>query len=240
MKKLIIFFFLTLPISNAVTQTRDRNTVVMNLQQADQKLIHFGFVLGLHTQDFTFTPSKMPDKDGIIWYPEISKPAPGFTVGIISDLRLGEYFNLRFVPSLNFGDRSITFIGFKNGVKVDDYNTTVLSTLTNFPLEIKYRAKRRNNYRPYMLAGVGGTIDFSRKKDLTILLKSTDYFIEFGVGCDFYLPYFKLSPELKMCIGFNNMIDRDRNTFDIGDDIKYTDAIAKMTSRLLMLTFNFE
>ncbi len=240
MKKLIIFFLLVLPVLNTTAQTRERNTVILNLQQADQKLIHFGFILGLHTQDFAFTPSEAPDKDGIIWYPEIASPAPGFTVGIISDLRLGEYFNLRFTPSLNFGDRSITFAGFKDGVKVDEYNTTVLSTLTSFPLEIKYRAKRRNNYRPYLIAGGGATIDFSRKKDLTILLKPADYFISFGVGCDFYLPYFKLSPELKMCIGFNNMIDRDRNTFDIGDDIKYTDAIAKMTSRLLMLTFNFE
>ncbi len=237
MRKIILIFILSFI---AFLSTAAQKKVVLNLQQVDMKPIHFGFILGMHTQDFSFTPSLIPDEDGVVWYADVTKPSPGFTVGIISDLRLGEYFNLRFVPTLNFGDRSITYSGYQGNFKVADYNTTVLSTLTNFPLEIKYRAKRVNNYRPYLLAGAGVMFDFARKKDQVILLQPLDYFVEFGVGCDFYLPYFKFSPELKMCIGFNDMLDRDRDLVDLGEDIKYTNAISKLTSRLLVLSFNFE
>ncbi|MDA3846512.1 MAG: hypothetical protein PF505_08200, partial [Vallitaleaceae bacterium] len=59
-------------------------------------------------------------------------------------------------------------------------------------------------------------------------------------GCDFYLPYFKLAPEFKMCIGFNNMIERERPLIQNDKDLKYTDTILKLTSRRFVLTFNFE
>lgn len=213
---------------------------VMRLEQADHKLIHFGFTLGMHTQEFAVTPSLIPDENGVTWHGDVGNVIPGFTVGIISDLRLSNYFNLRFVPTLNFGDREITYSGMQNGVKIDEYKTNVLSSLISFPFYIKYRAKRVNNYRPYLIAGGGGMTDLSRKKDLPILLKTLDYFIEFGVGCDFYLEYFKLAPEFKFCLGFNDMLERERPQIANIEDLRYTDAISKLTSRLFVLTFNFE
>lgn len=213
---------------------------VQNLQHVDFKLLHFGFTLGLHTQEFVVEPSGYKDENGVVWYGDINSPAAGFTVGIISDLRLNEDFNLRFVPTLNFGDRPITFTGYKNDNKVDEFNTTIISALVSMPFYIKYRALRINNYRPYLIAGASTSIDLSRKKDLTILLKQMDVYAEFGVGCDFYLPYFKLAPELKMCIGFNDMLEKDRPLLANENELKYTKAISRLTSRLFVLTFNFE
>ncbi len=236
MKKLtlsILLFVLTV-------STFSQKQTVLNLQQSDFKRLHFGFILGIHTKDFGVKHTEVPDKNGIVWYGDVAVPSPGFTVGIISDLRLGRYFNLRFTPSLDFGDRQIVFSGFSNGVKTDEFKTTVFSSLISFPVYFKYRAKRVNNYRPYLLAGGGVMLDLSRKKDDPILLKPFDYFVAFGVGCDFYLPYFKLAPELKMCFGFSDMLEKDRPMISIEDDLKYTQAIYRMTSRLIVLTFNFE
>lgn len=210
------------------------------LQQVDQKLLHFGFTLGMHTQEFAFTPSLVTDKDGIQWYGDEVNMIPGFTVGIVTDMRLSEYFNLRCVPTLNFGDRPIVFSGMKNGVKVDEFNTTLISAIIAAPLSVKYRALRINNYRPYLIVGAGAMIDLSRKKDLTILLKPFDYFVEFGVGCDYYMPYFKLAPEFKMTIGFNDMLERDRPMIANESELIYTQSIKRLTSRLFTLTFNFE
>lgn len=206
----------------------------------DYKLLHFGFVLGLHAQDFQVESSNVPDGENITWYGDTPLMSYGFTVGIISDLRLSNYFNLRFVPTLNFGDRELYLSGMKNEQKVDEIHTSVLSTLVDFPFYVKYRSVRINNYRPYLIAGGGVSVDLTRKDDAPIMLKPIDFFAEFGVGCDFYLTYFKLAPELKFHIGFNDMLERNRPAIANEDDIKYTRSISDLTSRLLILTFNFE
>jgi len=224
----------------AVLSISAQKKEVQNLLQSDEKLLHFGFTLGLHSQEFSFKPTGVPDANGVTWYGEMPSPSLGFTVGIITDLRLAEYFDLRFVPTLNFGDRLISFSGYQDGVKVKEFQTSVLSTLISFPFSIKYRALRLNNYRPYLIAGGGTQFDFSRKKDMTILLKRFDVFVEFGVGCDFYLPYFKFSPEFKMCLGFNDMLERTRPLIMDEGELKYTESISRLTSRLFVLTFNFE
>lgn len=237
MKKIALFivgyFFIGLA-SIAQKQT------VQNLVLVDSKPIHFGFTLGMHTQDFEITPSNAIDPQGKTWYGELETLTPGFTVGIISDFRMIDDLNLRFVPTLNFGDRVFTFSGYKNGQKIEEQKTEVLSTLLSFPVYLKYRSERINNYRPYLIAGGGFMVDLSRNKEIAILLKPVDFFIEFGVGCDFYLPYFKLAPEFKMCLGFNDMLERDRPLLQISDEIKYTNAISRLSSRLFVLTFNFE
>lgn len=233
-------FLVILSIFLVLGSTQAQKKRVQNLQQVDFKLIHFGFTLGLNEQEFNMEPSGVKDENGVVWYGDVVNPSPGFTVGIISDLRLNEYLNLRFVPTLNFGDRSITFSGMKNNQKVDEFNTTVISAIVYTPVYLKYRSLRLNNYRPYLLIGGGPMVDVSRKTDLTILLKPMDLFLEFGIGCDNYLPYFKFAPELKCCIGFNDMLERDRPMIANENELKYTKAISRLTSRLFILTFNFE
>ena len=64
--------------------------------------------------------------------------------------------------------------------------------------------------------------------------------IEVGFGCDFYLPYFKLIPELKFCFGLSNVIDKDRKDLNDKTLLKYTDAVDKITSKMVVLTLYFE
>ena len=70
-----------------------------------------------------------------------------------------------------------------------------------------------------------------------------DYFVEFGGGCTIYLKYFRLSPEIKYSLGFNNVLEpwesRQNDALAPTDD-KFTLAISKLTSRMLTITFNFE
>ena len=59
-----------------------------------------------------------------------------------------------------------------------------------------------------------------------------DYGVEIGVGCDLYLPYFTLSPELKFCFGLNQMVKANQS--------KYSQSLAGATHRMIILSFNFE
>jgi hypothetical protein len=211
---------------------------VRNLINADNKLYHFGFILGLNAMDFNPSQSgAIATDDGKRWYGDVTDFGTGFTVGIISDLRLGEYFNLRFNPVLLFNDRKLHFVD-EDGNPGEDAD--VKSDIIDFPLLVKMRAQRMGNYRPYLLCGPAATIDLGRSKDCNILLKQMDYGIEFGFGCDIYLTYFKLGPEFKMFLGMNNMLDTDRPDLEGSKQMKYTQALSKLTSRMFTLTFNFE
>lgn len=213
---------------------------MQNLVNSDNKLYHFGFILGLNTMDFNVTNhgSTVVDEEGNVWFADQAGLSTGFTVGIVSDLRLFEYLNLRFTPALLFGDRTMTFTD-KEGKKADQ-TSTVKSSIIEFPLLLKFRGQRSANYRPYLIGGGSVTWDLARDKEEIIMLKRYDFGIEFGVGCDFYLPYFKLAPELKMFLGLSDMLERDRPEILSEGDLKYTNAISKLTSRFLMLSINFE
>ncbi len=235
---------------------------VPNLQKFDYAPYHFGFVLGMNQMFFTVKPVKEIDT---VWYPKsyivdieeadrarvdsiASKYSPGFTIGIVSNLRLGEYFDLRFIPSLAFGERDLKYYVEHNNIYGDDpdslfieeINKKVYSTLVEFPLHVKYKAMRLQNSRIYVLAGAKYTLDLAKEskkmKDSPdnkhVKLNKGDLLGEVGVGCDFYTTYFKFGIELKMSYGFNDIIEREHNI--------YTDSIEELRSKMFQLSFTFE
>jgi len=210
-----------------------------NQPEVDFKPLHFGFMVGLNTQNLLFNhvdQSANAEK----WYAEIPSYSPGFTVGLMADLLLDYHFNLRFTPSLNFGSKEVHFREL-NSNTIDKQQ--LKSNYLLFPLELKYSALRLNNSRPYLLIGGAGGIDISRKQGESelIRLNAIDYYIEVGVGCDFYKEYFKLIPELKFCFGLRNMLLKDRkDLLDTPEINKYTHALSGVTSRLVVLSFYFE
>ncbi len=66
-----------------------------------------------------------------------------------------------------------------------------------------------------------------------VRLKSFDYGVEVGVGFNFYLPYFILSPELKLSDGLTNIHVRD-------SDVKFSSVIDKTNSRMVVFSLIFE
>lgn len=240
MKKIILSILLLLTTTAGTNAQYGGYGRVQNLVHVDNKPYHFGFILGLNTMDFNLSNygSTVVDADGKVWFADQSDLSAGFTVGIISDLRLFEYLNLRLTPALLFGDRVLRFTDAEGNLS--DKSATVKSSIINFPLLLKFRGQRSGNYRPYLLGGVSATWDLARSKEEVILLKKIDYGIEFGIGCDLYMPYFNLAPEFKMYIGLNDMLERNRPEIVDEKDLKYTNAISKLTSRLFMLSFNFE
>ena len=205
------------------------NIKAQNLPYVDEKRVHFGFSLGFNFMDFAATPAKVSDDVSV------TSLTPGFTVGAISDLRLSRYLNLRFTPSLNLGQRTLQY--------ADSSSVEVLSIPLYLPLYLKYSAERNGNFRPYVLAGGGIWWDWGRNIDKPVLLKKYDALLEAGVGCDIYFSFFKLSPELKFSVGLNDMLvplsQRDE-VITSGQNSKYTNALSKLTTKMITLSFNFE
>ncbi|MDR2764597.1 MAG: PorT family protein [Tannerella sp.] len=208
-----------------------------NQPYADMKWYHLGFHIGLHTQDLILTHNGIATPDGETWYAEVPVYSPGFTVGVLGDLYLNRYFSLRLSPTVHFGDKQFTFL---EQTSKTEFITSVRSNYLIIPLDVKYAAVRLNNYRPYLIGGVYSALDIGRKRGNPLLLKGSDYGVEFGFGCDIYLPFFKLCPEIKFCFGLADVLEKNRSDLINEADRKYSQALSRATSRMIVFTFNFE
>lgn len=210
---------------------------IQNRPYIDQRRMHYGFLIGMHVQDIKFINNGFITEDGQSWFADVAEYSPGFSVGVLGELYLNQHFSARLIPTLHFGDKKVIFREQESG---ETFTQSMKSTYLSFPIDIKFNAERYNNYRPYLMAGINPMIDLSKKKQKALLLKSFDCYIEVGVGCDFYLPFFKLIPELKFCFGLANLLETKRNDLTDLSLLKYTQSIDKASSRMIVLTFYFE
>ncbi|HML63794.1 MULTISPECIES: porin family protein [Dysgonomonas] len=208
-----------------------------NLPFADQKMYHLGFMVGFQAQDLIISHSGYVGDNGEAWFTEIPSYSVGFSVGMIADRYLNQYFNLRTTPSLHFGERRFVF---KEQTSGKEYESALRSNYLTLPLYLKFSADRTGNFRPYLLAGVYTALNIGQKKNDILRFKSMDYGLEFGVGCNLYLPLFKLCPELKFSFGLADVVNKDRSDLSDKDLIKYTQAISSGKTRMISLVFNFE
>ena len=209
---------------------------IQNLPAYDLKKLHFGFILGVNEMNFSVkrTNDYRAYDSLLIVQPEAQW---GFHIGIISDLRLHDNFNLRFIPTLSFGDRILNYSILQNG-KIEAYSKKIESTFIDFPLLLKFKSDRLTNVRAYVIGGAKYSIDMAslaKKKlqdDDMIKLKRNDFSTELGVGFDFYLEYFKFGVEIKMAYGLRDLLKREGNI--------YTNTIEKLNTKIFYLTFTFE
>ncbi len=248
------FFYILFFLLAGLTSTAQR-LLLKNLTTFDDKRIHFGFTLGINALDFAFTHyNVMADNPRFTAETvngvqikgtdkiraDISTLTPGFTVGIVTNLRLAESFDLRFLPGMSFGERKLTY-----NIPIQDINNleqksyySIKSTFLDFPLLLKYKSRKMNNQRPYLIAGGAYRIDISKsgQEDL-VRTKPLSAYLEAGVGWDSYLQFFRLSTELKFSFGLSNVLDSGPKSTQAQ---VYTNAISRLSSNIFTLSFHFE
>ncbi len=238
---LCLVFFLSL---DANAQRRGRVFRFQNILEHDLRPYHFGFTLGVNRLDFAVKQAKdlrnqsFPGQDSLVYV--LPQHDFGFHVGIVSNLKLSQYFDLRFIPTFAFGDRYLDYYKgeFKDG---HDDRQLMDPYLLDFPLHIKYKSARMTNSRVYVIGGVKYTYDlrsFEGKKpgddDLFIRTRKHDWHYELGVGFDHYFYYFKFSTEIKASFGFRNLVLPGEEAS------RYYDSIDRLNSRSIMISFLFE
>lgn len=254
-KQFLIIFILLCFSGKAISQSRK----VPNKPEYDLAPYHFGFLLGINKMLFTIKTypgyqdkvyynndleNSIPDQncDSAFLFNMEDSPTFGFVIGIVGNLRLGNYFDLRFTPSLTFGERDLDYtLKLYNNSQPQLLNVTkgIQSTFVEFPLWIKYKGKRIQNMRPYILAGGKYSVDLAsnaKKKSENaaayVFINRRDVYALGGVGFDFYTAYFKFGTELTMSYGLFDILKRD-NTI-------YTGAVDRMSSKMFQISFTFE
>jgi hypothetical protein len=211
-----------------------------NLPKYDRNPYHFGFILGLNSMNYVIRNKENLKQFDTVQRIE-STPQKGFTIGIVSNLRLWcDYVDLRFIPSLSFGGATLLYtLNETNHPSITEIKTTEITNL-EFPFSVKVKSQRFwNNVRAYVMGGVKYSIDMAsqaKQKEATdvyiVRLNRGDYTYELGTGFDFYLDFFKLGVELKMDYGMRDMLKRDNTV--------YTNSIDKLSSKMFLLSFTFE
>lgn len=213
-----------------------------NLTDLDFRIFRLGFLLGTNTMDFKIDHSEML-QDGKVYYADVSNLVPGFTVGLITDLRLHRYLSLRFTPSLLLGERNLSFRTFNpaSASFADSVHTVnIFSLPIELPVLLRYNAERYGNFKPYIEAGFGAYFDLGRDDLREVTLNLSDVFFTAGAGCDIYFRYFKLSPEIRVNFGLTNVMTPKLPTPENTTSLIYSNALSGLFSRILMFTLNFE
>lgn len=230
----------------AVSQAQD-NDMILNRPYADAKKLHFGFSFGMNFQNLAIT------NNGTIfstaegeeeWYADVPAHSPGFCVNVLADYRIAEHFNLRVSPGLFFGNKVVNYLnhrGDPDGGEMYKQTQNIKSTYIVVPVDLKMSAKRYHNMRPYFTAGAMYVHDLAKDRSDQLKLNNGDVMLTVGMGCDFYMPFFKLCPEIKFCFGLKNILDKNRP--DLADNsgmYHFTQSVNKVKNDMVVVTFFFE
>jgi len=228
---ILLLTFTTSPIWSQDGKTQNRPYI-------DQRRFHYGFSVGMNMLDYEFANTGATTATGEQWYADVPSYSPGFSVGILGELYLTKHLALRMIPTLHFGTRTVRFQDYSEQAmrEVQNVKTTYLA----LPLDLKISGTRYANYRPYVMTGISPVYDLNVKKGGMIRVKPTDCFLEVGLGCDYYFPFFKFIPELKFCFGLSNLLEKNRNDLTDESLLKYNDAVSNAQAKMIVLTFYFE
>ena len=214
-----------------------QHAVEMNLPDHDVKPYYFGIMLGYNTSHYNI--SHHPNFLDPTINKRISDVESGNTgrihLGIMANYQLSKKFDLRFYPlNLVFSEKKLDYLMKDNTVE----NQRAESIVMSFPLQIRLKSDRINNFRVYTLAGAKYDFDLasnagSRNTDNMLKIKKNDYGVEGGIGFQFFMPYFILSPEIKFSYGLANIHARDT-------ELIFSNVVNRMNTRMLMFSLHFE
>ncbi|MFV5684763.1 porin family protein [Flavobacterium sp. GB2R13] len=233
MKKIVVLILLTFTLNgfSQFTKSMFSKDPIINLENFQNKRLYFGYYLGFNSFDFKIDYKTVG--------PDIQvKKTTGFNVGIVGDLKLHEYINLRFEPGLYYTKRDLYYPGFTK--KIDELRE-VNSTYIHFPLLLKFSSLRTGNVRPYIEGGLSTTLNLSsNSKSIDDNLEqrfrvkpwTTNY--ELGFGIDLFSEYFIFSPSIRGVFGLKDELIRDKDP-----NSPWTSNIESIKSRAVFINFTF-
>ena len=206
-----------------------------NFFDFQQKPYYFGITLALNNSSFTpFRSQEFIFSDSIQQVQALR--GPGFNLGIVTNLKLGDYFDFRFLPTLSFGERKLIYDRTRRDAA--DTQRSVESVFVEMPFHFRYKSAPYKDKRLFVLAGVKYSFDVAsesraRQAESLVKISPHDFQIEYGAGIQFFFPYFIFSPELKFSHGIGN-------TLIFNPNLEESTVLERVLSRTFTLSFHFE
>ena len=238
MKRIVIILVFSLAFQSVSAQLFTKEEIANNIDNIDQKFLSWGYFLGFNQYDFQFNYNE-DLKDILV------DNTFGFHLGLIGDMRINEYLNLRLEPGVFFTTRNLVYDeSYFDGMEFNDSDLLreVKSTYVHIPLLLKVSTKRLNNVKPFIVGGFSVALNLSSNEDNPndnnagqFRMTKTTYFYEIGFGIDLYLLYFKFTPSIRGVFAMNDEIVRDADP-----NSPWTGNVAQMKTRGLFINFTFQ
>lgn len=219
----------------AFSSDAQKNKGTYNFLSFEQKPYYFGITLGYNTSNFKVYHSEKFILNDSIGLSQAAR-GPGFNLGIVTNLKVGKYFDFRFLPTLSFIERNLNYKGpTENSAP---YAQRIEGVLVETPFHIRYKSEVYNDMRMFVIAGVKYSFDVAsdsrvRQADELVKIAPTDFAFEFGAGIQMFFPYFIFSPEIKFSHGLGNVLIYDNN-------LEQSNVLEKLITRGLTISLHFE
>ena len=206
----------------------------------DQRRFNLGFTMGLAAASYDMssqTNQVDPSTGRVVTRVDVITK-PGIYLGLITNVKLHEYFDVRFMPSVSLEERDFLFYFDSTTTNQDPViRKKIESSNLNLPLTVKFKSDFYRNTRVFVQFGIQPTFNLASSKKVRNdpeLLKTQNFDLAVlaSVGIDLYGDKLKLSPELRFTRGLGNLYVPTRTRFPR--------AIIDLFSQLLVLNINFE
>ena len=208
-----------------------------NFREFQTKPYYFGLTLGFNTSNFNILHSERFIQNDSFSVAE-ARPGPGLNVSIVTNLKIGDYFDFRFLPGFSFAERSVSFKEAGNGGR--ESLRTIESVFVQAPFQVRYKSAPYRDMRVFVVGGVKYTYDVAsnsrvRRELASELIKISphDFAVEVGAGVQFFFPFFIFSPEIKFSQGLSNILIYN-------DQLEQSRVLEKILSRGFTISLHFE
>lgn len=213
--KMVLATFLVLGFTSNALAQKKLKWMPRGNPEYDQRKITYGFSIGIHTSAYqlkyadSFVTSTYDTVNSI--QPQFS---PGFSLGFLVNFRFNDQLDLRLMPKAGFYEHRINYY-FTN--RTEKFQL-VETTMVEFPLLLKYKSQRRDNFRMYVIGGITPAFEARNKGDLEstnsrLPIQNLNFSLDTGLGYDYYFPLFKFSQEIRFSKGITNVLDGNSSVF---------------------------
>ena len=234
---LLVVAVLTLAIIEVEAQSSAKGNY--NFWSFRKKPFYFGLTLGGHSTGYLTSNSRsFMNSDSIRIAEGVDKP--GMHVHIITNLKIGQYFDFRFIPGFSFSERRIKYQNYNNGVPGRFDEERIESVFLDIPMLLRFKSEPYKDKRLFVVGGLKYSYDvssYSRARDEVAVnllqISPHDFQFEVGAGIQFFFPFFIFSPEIKYSQGIGNI-----HIFN--GQKEESRVLDKILSRTLAISFHFE
>lgn len=230
-QKIIFVLLLSHLTFNLVSQIGGKDN--RNFRDFNRKSYYFGINIGFNNSGYKLHQSGFFINNDSIRVTE-GKSEIGVNMHMITNLKLGEYFDFRFLPGFSFAQRGFEFSSVSDPERVDERK--IESVFFELPFHLRFKSEPYKDKRMFVVAGLKYSYDVqsnSKSRKSLIKIAPHDFQYEVGVGMQMFYPYFIFSPEIKFSRGVGNILLYDRTQNEAR-------VLENVVSQIFTISFNFE
>lgn len=229
-KKIGFFSLLLLLTAPLLAQIGGKDNY--NFRDFNRKSYYFGINIGFNSSGYKLQQSGFFINNDSIKVTEGNSEV-GVNMHMVTNLKLGEYFDFRFLPGFSFAQRGLEFTSVADSKVIE---RKIESVFFELPFHIRFKSEPYKDKRLFVVAGLKYSYDVqtnSKSRKSLIRIAPHDFQYEVGVGMQMFYPYFIFSPEIKFSRGLGNILIYDKSQNEAR-------VLENVVSQIFTISFNFE